>query len=56
MAVFDATNTTRARRRLLYDSLVTEKGFNLFFVESVCDRDDIITNNIKEVKYFCPFL
>ena len=47
--MFDATNTTRKRRRLLYDKMVVHSGFHLFFVESICDRSDIIENNIKEV-------
>ena len=42
VAVFDATNTTRKRRAKLYDAVVVDKGFKLFFVESVCDREDII--------------
>ncbi len=49
MAVFDATNTTRKRRQLLYQTVVNENGFNLFFVESLCDKEDIIDNNIREV-------
>ena len=40
--MFDATNTTRKRRAKLYDAVVVDKGFKLFFVESVCDREDII--------------
>ena len=40
--MFDATNTTRKRRAKLYDAVVVDKGFRLFFVESVCDREDII--------------
>ena len=54
MAVFDATNTTRKRRRLLYEKFVKENGFNLFFVESICEKQDIIEANIKEVKVHSP--
>ena len=49
VAVFDATNTTRKRRRLLYDRMVVDNGYSLFFVESICNNKDIIENNIKEV-------
>lgn len=49
VAVFDATNTTRKRRQYLYEFFVQKHGYNLFFVESVCDKEDIIENNIKEV-------
>lgn len=50
MAVFDATNTTQKRRRKLYQQIVVEKGFKLFFVESICNDKSIIESNIKEVK------
>ncbi|TRY74480.1 hypothetical protein TCAL_01328 [Tigriopus californicus] len=54
VAVFDATNTTRKRRQYLYEFFVEKHGCNLFFVESVCDKEDIIENNIKEVKTTSP--
>jgi len=54
VAVFDATNTTRARRKYLYDKVVIEKGFKLFFIESLCNDDRIIDTNIKEVKVTSP--
>ena len=50
VVVFDATNTTRQRRELLRRRVVDEKGFKLFFVESVCDDERIIENNIRSVK------
>ncbi|TRY62690.1 hypothetical protein TCAL_12965 [Tigriopus californicus] len=52
--VFDATNTTRERRRLLHDTVVKKKGFKLFFVESVCDDETIIDSNIRSVKVTSP--
>merc|ERR1719300_1946811 len=54
IAVFDATNTTRERRRLLHQRIVVEKGFKLFFVESICNDDTIVESNIKEVKTASP--
>ena len=54
IAVFDATNTTGDRRRLLYQRIVVEKGYKLFFVESICNDDSIIESNIKEVKTASP--
>ena len=50
VVVFDATNTTKDRRKLLYDRIVGEKGFKLFFVESICDDQSIIESNIRAVK------
>ena len=54
VAVFDATNTTLARRKYLYDKVVMEKGFKLFFIESMCNDDKIIESNIREVKVTSP--
>lgn len=54
VAVFDATNTTRERRRMLYKKVVIEKGFKLFFVESICYDQKIIDSNIIEVKVSNP--
>uniref|UniRef100_A0AAY4C7U9 6-phosphofructo-2-kinase domain-containing protein n=1 Tax=Denticeps clupeoides TaxID=299321 RepID=A0AAY4C7U9_9TELE len=53
VAVFDATNTTRERRGLIL-SFAKEKGYKVFFVESVCDDPDIIEQNIMQVKLSSP--
>jgi 6-phosphofructo-2-kinase/fructose-2,6-biphosphatase 2 len=52
--VFDATNTTRERRTLIYDWIVKKMGYKLFFVESVCDDPSIVEQNISEVKINSP--
>ncbi|XP_075236971.1 6-phosphofructo-2-kinase/fructose-2,6-biphosphatase isoform X4 [Lycorma delicatula] len=54
VAVFDATNSTLERRRMIHDIVVTKMGFKLFFVESVCDDPQIIEQNIMEVKVNSP--
>ncbi|CAJ0588147.1 unnamed protein product [Cylicocyclus nassatus] len=56
VAILDATNTTRARRRFLMDFCKRSGGpaFRVFFVESVCDDADIIDSNITEVKINSP--
>ncbi|XP_031421906.1 6-phosphofructo-2-kinase/fructose-2,6-bisphosphatase 1 isoform X2 [Clupea harengus] len=53
VAVFDATNTTRERRAVIL-SFAKEKGYKVFFVESVCDDVDIIEQNIMQVKLSSP--
>ncbi|KAJ7384490.1 6-phosphofructo-2-kinase/fructose-2,6-bisphosphatase 2 [Desmophyllum pertusum] len=53
VAIFDATNTTRARRKKVTDHLA-KQGFKGFFVESVCDDNEIILSNILEVKVNSP--
>lgn len=35
VAVFDATNSTLERRRVIQEYVVNKMGFKLFFVESV---------------------
>uniref|UniRef100_A0A3Q3R643 6-phosphofructo-2-kinase domain-containing protein n=1 Tax=Monopterus albus TaxID=43700 RepID=A0A3Q3R643_MONAL len=53
VAVFDATNTTRERRAVIL-SFAKEMGYKVFFVESICDDPNIITENIKQVKFGSP--
>uniref|UniRef100_A0A1Q3FXF3 Putative fructose-6-phosphate n=1 Tax=Culex tarsalis TaxID=7177 RepID=A0A1Q3FXF3_CULTA len=54
VAVFDATNSTRERRRMIREIIVHKMGYKLFFVESVCDDPQIIEQNIMEVKVSSP--
>jgi len=54
VAVFDATNTTIQRRALLHRRVVQERGFKLFFVESICDDHTIVEANIRDVKVTSP--
>ncbi|KAM4813416.1 6-phosphofructo-2-kinase/fructose-2,6-bisphosphatase 2 isoform X1 [Urocitellus parryii] len=53
IAVFDATNTTRERRKMILN-FAEENSFKVFFVESVCDDPDVIAANILEVKVSSP--
>lgn len=53
VAIFDATNTTRERRQMVLD-FCAERGYKVFFIESVCDDVDIVSENIREVKVFSP--
>ncbi|XP_055620738.1 6-phosphofructo-2-kinase/fructose-2,6-bisphosphatase isoform X2 [Toxorhynchites rutilus septentrionalis] len=46
VAVFDATNSTRERRRMIREIIVHKMGYKLFFVESICDDPQIIEQNI----------
>ncbi|KAK7102211.1 hypothetical protein V1264_020465 [Littorina saxatilis] len=54
VAVIDATNTTKERRRMLVHHCTEQHQFKLFFVESVCDDPNIIEANILEVKVCSP--
>ena len=51
VAVFDATNTTRERRKLIYQYLTRERSYKTFFIESICMDDSIIEANIKVCSY-----
>uniref|UniRef100_A0A672LKR4 6-phosphofructo-2-kinase/fructose-2,6-bisphosphatase-like n=1 Tax=Sinocyclocheilus grahami TaxID=75366 RepID=A0A672LKR4_SINGR len=53
LVVFDATNTTRERRGAII-SFAKEKGYKVFFIESVCDDPEIIEANIMQVKLSSP--
>ncbi|XP_063608502.1 6-phosphofructo-2-kinase/fructose-2,6-bisphosphatase-like isoform X3 [Penaeus indicus] len=54
VAVFDATNTTMHRRRLIYNIIVEKMEYKLFYVESICDDPSIIEANIRDVKINGP--
>ena len=47
VAIFDATNITRERRRFIHDYCTQTFCFRVFFVESICDSLEIIESNIK---------
>lgn len=53
VAIFDATNTTRERRQMVLD-YCGERHFKVFFIESVCDDLELVSENIREVKVFSP--
>jgi len=53
VAVFDATNSTRARRRLVAERF-REHGIPLVFIESVCDDPHVIESNIRSTKLRSP--
>ncbi|KAF2349740.1 6-phosphofructo-2-kinase [Trinorchestia longiramus] len=54
VAVFDATNTTLERRKLIHRIVVEEMGCKLFYVESICEDQSLIESNIMEVKVNGP--
>ncbi|XP_076335527.1 6-phosphofructo-2-kinase/fructose-2,6-bisphosphatase-like isoform X2 [Tachypleus tridentatus] len=54
VAVYDATNTSIERRKLIHHLVCNRFGFKLFFVESICDDPKIIESNIMEVKIRSP--
>ena len=53
VAVLDATNSTKARRRWVHERCQAN-NIETLYVESKCDKQDIIMSNIKEVKTTSP--
>lgn len=53
VAILDATNSTKSRRKWIYEKLEEAKVAHLF-VESKCDDEDLIMANILEVKTTSP--
>ena len=53
IAILDATNSTKERRRWI-KQCCDAKGIETLFVESKCDDEDLIMSNILEVKTTSP--
>lgn len=53
VAVYDATNTTLFRRTLICETC-ERLGLSVLFIESICDENDLIIDNIMAVKLDCP--
>lgn len=53
VAIYDATNSTHDRRRVIYEQC-TGKGIQVMFIESICTDDSVIMRNIREVKLTSP--
>ncbi|KAB8234112.1 putative vacuolar morphogenesis protein AvaB [Aspergillus alliaceus] len=53
VAILDATNSTKSRRSWIYESCQAA-NIETLFVESICDEEDLIMNNILEVKTTSP--
>jgi len=54
VAIFDATNTTRERRQVIYDTVVVKHQYKCLFLESICDSPQLIETNILDVKIHSP--
>ncbi len=53
VAIYDATNSTLSRQKLIA-SRCQQEGFDLMWVELVCDDEKIIEENIRETKLTSP--
>ncbi|GAA6027880.1 hypothetical protein JCM8097_001762 [Rhodosporidiobolus ruineniae] len=53
VAIYDANNGTKAARIALRQKFEAQ-GVNVFFIENICDREDIVEANIRSVKLSSP--
>ncbi|OTA54951.1 6-phosphofructo-2-kinase [Hypoxylon sp. EC38] len=53
IGILDATNSTKDRRKWVYD-VCTAEGIEVLFVESKCDDENLIMANIRDVKTTSP--
>lgn len=53
VGLYDATNTTRARRRMLSERMRAH-GLRVVFIESVCEDESVIASNIRQTKLRMP--
>ncbi|KAJ2697573.1 Fructose-2,6-bisphosphatase, partial [Coemansia spiralis] len=53
VAIYDATNSTRLRRKMILDEC-TRHGVDVMFCESWCDDNELVAANIREVKRTSP--
>ncbi|KAL9114539.1 MAG: hypothetical protein Q9227_001620 [Pyrenula ochraceoflavens] len=53
VAILDATNSTKQRRKWVHERL-TAANIEVIFVESKCDDENLIMSNIREVKTTSP--
>lgn len=54
VAIFDATNTTRERRNNVFDRIVRQNNLKCIFLESICNSEKIVEENVREVKVHSP--
>lgn len=53
VGILDATNSTKKARAWINETL-TKRNIQVLFIESVCDDENVIMHNIKDVKLSSP--
>lgn len=54
VAIYDATNSTIERRNLIWERVHAQRGYELVYLETICDYDDQIEANIRRTKIASP--
>lgn len=47
VAIYDATNSTKDRREIIFDKVVCKYNYNLVFIESICNKPNILEINVR---------
>jgi len=47
VAIFDATNTTKLRRKHILDKVKSHTNIRVMFVESICDNEALLDGNYR---------
>lgn len=53
VAIYDASNTEEDRRQFIHKKLFEAK-IQVLFIETICDKEEVIESNIREVKLSSP--
>ena len=49
VVIIDGTHTTRDRRNCIVQEMEKKRGYNVLFIESVCDSEEIIMRHTDEI-------
>jgi broad specificity phosphatase PhoE/predicted kinase len=53
VGIYDATNTERERRQILYEKCISA-GAQVVFIESICEDESVVEANVRENKLRSP--
>ena len=53
VGIYDAANTERNRRELVHERC-TRAGFQVVFIESICEDESVVEGNVRETKLRSP--
>ncbi|CAB1114562.1 unnamed protein product [Ectocarpus sp. CCAP 1310/34] len=54
VAILDGTNFTKQRRQLIRDRAAQEDGFEILWIESICNDLNVVDQNLEGLKEFSP--
>lgn len=54
VAILDGTNVTEARRRLIRERMQREDGYEILWIESICEDPQVIAHNVAQLREASP--